>query len=60
MKICENAKLFYMGTGRFIFHININNIYKYIAEDVETRFDTSLTDHCLNQIIKKANGLMMK
>ena len=60
MKICENAKLFYMGTGRFIFHININDIYKYIAEDVETRFDTSSTDHCLNQIIKKANGLMMK
>ena len=60
MEICENAKLFYMSTGRFIFHININDIYKYIAEDVETRFDTSLTDHCLNQIIKKVNGLMMK
>ena len=55
-----NAKLFYMGTGRFIFHVNIDDIYKYIAEDVETRFDTSLTDHYLNQIIKKVNGLMMK
>ena len=30
-----------MDTGSFIVYIKTNDIYKYIAEDVETRFDTS-------------------
>ena len=30
----------YMDTGSFIVYIK-TDIYKYIAEDVETRFDTS-------------------
>ena len=30
-----------MGTDSFIVYIKANDIYKGIAEDVETRFDTS-------------------
>ena len=30
-----------MDTGSSIVHIKIDDIYKDIAEDVETRFDTS-------------------
>ena len=30
-----------MDTGSFIVHVKTNDIYKDIAEDVETRFDTS-------------------
>ena len=30
-----------MDTDRFLVHVKRNYIYKYIAEDVETRFDTS-------------------
>ena len=30
-----------MNTGSFIVYINTNYIYKDIAEDVETKFDTS-------------------
>ena len=30
-----------MDTKSFIVHIKTDNIYKDIAEDVETRFDTS-------------------
>ena len=30
-----------MDTNSFIVHIKTDNIYKDIAEDVETRFDTS-------------------
>ena len=39
-KYGENAKLYYMDTDSFIFHVKADNIYKDIAEDVETRFDT--------------------
>ena len=35
------AKLCYMNTDSFIVYIKTDDIYKYIAEDVETRFDTS-------------------
>ena len=35
------AKLCYMGTDSFIIHVKTDDIYKDIAEDVETRFDTS-------------------
>ena len=37
----ENAKLCYMDTDNFIVHVKIDDIYKDIAEDVETRFDIS-------------------
>ena len=29
-----------MNTDSFIFHIKAEDIYKYIAKDVEKRFDT--------------------
>ena len=41
LKYGENAKLCYMDTDSFIVHVKTNDIYKDIAEDVETRFDTS-------------------
>ena len=40
-KYNENAKLFYMDTGGFTVHVKTKAIYRDIAEDVETRFDTS-------------------
>ena len=40
-KYGENAKHCYMNTDSFIVHVKTDHIYKYIAEDVETRFDTS-------------------
>ena len=39
-KYDEKANLCYMDTDTFIVYIKTNNIYKDIAEDVETRFDT--------------------
>ena len=39
-KYGENAKLCYMDTDSFIVHVKTDDIYKDIAEDVETRFDT--------------------
>ena len=39
-KYGENVKLCYIDTGSFIIHVKTNDIYKDIAEDVETRFDT--------------------
>ena len=40
-KYDEKAKLCYMDTDSFIVYIKADDIYKEIAEDVETRFDTS-------------------
>ena len=37
----ENVKLCYMNTDSFIVYIKTDDNYKDIAEDVETRFDTS-------------------
>ena len=37
-KYGENSKLCYMDTGSFIVHVKTKDIYKDIAEDVETRF----------------------
>ena len=39
-KYAEKAKVCYMGTDSFIVYVKTDNIYKDIAEDVETRFDT--------------------
>ena len=41
-KYGENAKLCYMDTDSFIVHVKTDDIYKSIAEDVETRSDNSL------------------
>ena len=40
-KYSEKAKVCYMDIDSFIVYIKPDNIYKDIAEDVETRFDTS-------------------
>ena len=40
-KYGEKAKLCYMDTDSFIVSIKTGDIYEDIAEDVETRFDTS-------------------
>ena len=40
-KYCKNAKLCYMDTDSFIVHVKTDDIYKDIAEDIETRLDTS-------------------
>ena len=40
-KYGEKAKLCYVDTDSFIVQIKRDDIYKDIAEDVETRFDTS-------------------
>ena len=52
----ENAKLCYMDTGNFIVHVKTDDICKDIAEDVETRCDTSnfeIDSHYLKEKIKK-------
>ena len=60
-KYGEKAKLFCMDTDSFIVYIKTDEIYKDIAEDVETRFDTSNYD--LDRLLpkgknKKVTGLM--
>ena len=40
-KYGENAKLCYMETDSFIAHVKTDDIYKDIAEDVETKLDSS-------------------
>ena len=40
-KYGEKVKLCYMDTDSVIVYIKTNDIYKDIAENVETRFDTS-------------------
>ena len=39
-KYSENTKFCYMDTDSFIFYVKTDDIYKDIAENVETRFDT--------------------
>ena len=41
LKYGEKAKLCYMDTENFIVYIKTEDVYKDIAEDVETRFYTS-------------------
>ena len=60
-KYGEKAKLSYMDTDSFIVYIKTDDIYKDIAEDVETRFDTSNNE--LDRLLpkgknKKVIGLM--
>ena len=60
-KYGERAKLCYMHTDSFIVYIKTDNIYKDIAEDVETRFGTS--NYGLHRLlpkgkIKKVIGLL--
>ena len=43
-KYGKKVKLCYMDTGIFIVYIKTDDIYKDIAEDVETRFDASNYD----------------
>ena len=60
-KYTEKLKLCYMGTDSFIVYIKIDDIYKNIAEDIETRFDTSnyeLDRPLLKGKIKKVIELM--
>ena len=52
-KYGEKVKLCYMETG-FIVYIKTVNIYKDIAEDVETRFDTS--DYKLDRLLPKGKN----
>ena len=40
-KYGEKAKLGYMDANSFLVYIKTDDIYEDIAEDVETRFDTS-------------------
>ena len=49
-KYLENAKLCYMDTDSLIVHAETDDIYKDIAEDVETRFDTSNYESECNSI----------
>ena len=44
-----------MGTDSFIAYIKIDDIYKNIAEDVETRFDTS--NYELDRALPKGKDL---
>ena len=50
-KYSEKAILCYMDTGSFIVYIKTDDIYKDIAKDVETRFDTWVYE--LEKLIKK-------
>ena len=54
-KYCEKAKLCQMDTESFIVHVKTDDIYKDIAEDAETRFDTS--NYQLNRPLKKSNWI---
>ena len=40
-KYVEKVKLYYIDTDSFTVYIKSDDLYKDIAEDVETRFDTS-------------------
>ena len=69
----EKAKLCYMDTGSFLVNIKTDYIYKGIAKDVETRFDTPIyeldrpvkviglmKDELGRKIMKKFVGLRAK
>ena len=45
----------YIDAGSFILYIKTHDIYKDIAEDIETRFDTSNYDRSLPKGKSKKN-----
>ena len=51
MNFGENAKFRYIDTESFIFHVETEDIYKDIVEEVEKRFDTSSFE--LHRILPK-------
>ena len=53
-KYGEKGKLRYMDADSYIVYIKINDIYKGIAEDVETRFDTS--NYELDRLLPKGKN----
>ena len=53
-KYDERVKLCYMDTDSFIVYIKTGDIYKDIAEDVETRFDTS--NYELDRLLQKGKN----
>ena len=53
-KYDEKANLCYMDTSSFITYVKTDDIYKYIAEDVETRVDTS--NHELDRLLPKGKN----
>ena len=60
-KYGENTKLCFIDTDFFIVHVKTDDIYKDIAEDVKTKFDTSnhqLNRHLSKEKNKKVIGLM--
>ena len=54
----EKPKLCYIDRDSFIVHIKIDDIYKDIAEDVETRFYTSNYELDRQLSKEKVIGLM--
>ena len=50
-KYGENTKLCFIDTDFFIVHVKTDDIYKDVAEDVKTKFDTS--NHQLNRHLSK-------
>ena len=57
----EDLKLLYMDTDSLVYDIKTEDFYKDIAEDIETRFDTSGCESNRPLLIgknKKVNGLM--
>ena len=50
LKYYKIGKLCYMDTNSFVIYIKTDDIYKDIAEDVETRFDTSNYESECNSI----------
>ena len=55
-KYCEKAKLGYMDKASFIVYIKTDDVYKYIAEDVETKFENS--DYELGRPLSKKNKVI--
>ena len=53
-KYVESVKLCYMDAGIFIPHVKIDDICKDIAENVETRFDTS--NFKIDQLLPKGKN----
>ena len=48
-KYDSNITLCYMDTDSFIFHVNTEDFYKDISDDVKDRFDTSAYSNNLNR-----------